>query len=49
MQQMLASLHLEGIVLSPEAMNDVKLFDAGQITKAEFIKRAISRAKTKSS
>ena len=46
-QQLLASLRLEGIELSPESMNDVRLFDTGKISKAEFIKRAIGRAQSK--
>jgi hypothetical protein len=49
MQQLLASLRLEGIELSPESMKDVELFDAGKITKAEFLKRAIGRAQAKPS
>lgn len=45
MRQFLASLRLEGIELSPESMADIKLFDAGQISKEELLKRAIERAK----
>ena len=48
MKQLVASLRLEGIELSSKSMHDVKLFDAGQITKEEFIKRAIGRAQTNS-
>lgn len=48
MRQLIASLHLEGIELSPESMTDVRLFDAGKLTKAEFLNRAIGRAQSKS-
>jgi hypothetical protein len=47
MQQLLASLKLEGIEISPESMSDVRLFDTGKISKEEFLKRAIGRAKFK--
>lgn len=48
MQQALASLHLEGIELTEEAMDDLRLFDIGQLSKVEVIKRALARAKIKS-
>ena len=46
MQQALASLRLEGIVLSDETLDDLKLFDAGQLSKEEVLKRVLARIKS---
>lgn len=43
--QSIASLQLEGIAVSKEMLDDLVLRDAGKITKEEFLKRAIERAK----
>ena len=43
MQQALASLRLEGIVLSDESLADLKLFDAGQLSKEEILNRLLTR------
>jgi hypothetical protein len=45
-KEAIASLGLEGIVLSPDVMKNVLLFDAGKISEEEFIKKAIERAKS---
>lgn len=45
MQQSLASLHLEGIELSKETISDLHLFDTGQLSKDDVLKRAIERAR----
>ena len=45
MRQSLASLRLEGIELSEEAMADLRLFDAGQLSKGDVLKQAIERAR----
>ena len=46
MQQALASLRLEGIVLSDETLDDLTLFDAGQLSKEELLKRVLARIKS---
>ncbi|MBY0544632.1 MAG: hypothetical protein K2Q14_03680 [Gammaproteobacteria bacterium] len=43
-RQTLASLHLESFVISDEIMEDIRLFDAGKITKQELLARALKRA-----
>ncbi|NNM59059.1 MAG: antitoxin VbhA family protein [Legionellales bacterium] len=45
MQQTLASLRLEGLTPDEASMHDIQLFDAGEIKKEEFLKRALARAK----
>lgn len=46
MQQALASLRLEGIVLSDETLSDLKLFDAGYLSKEEVLTRLLVRIKS---
>ena len=43
MQQALASLRLEGIVLSDETLSDLTLFDVGQLSKDEVLSRVLAR------
>lgn len=45
MQQIVASLRLEGIVLNFESMDNLSSFDQGKISK-KIIARALKRAKT---
>ena len=45
MQQTLASLRLEGLTPDEASMGDIRLFDAGEMTKEEFLSRALARAK----
>lgn len=45
MQQTLASLRLEGLIPDEASLRDIALFDAKEITKEEFLKRALARAK----
>ena len=46
MRQILASLRLESFTITEESMEDIRLFDAGKITKQEFLARALKRAKS---
>jgi hypothetical protein len=46
MQQALASLALEGIELPPESLEDIQKLDAGEMSKEEYLKRVIERAKS---
>ena len=43
-RQAIASLYLENIILSTEALDDIRAFDAGQLSKRDLIARAIQRA-----
>ena len=43
-QQAIASLYLEGIILSSDALDDIRAFDAGQLSKQDVIARAVGRA-----
>lgn len=43
LQQALASLRLEGIVLSKETINDLIRVDAGQLSKDEALNRVLAR------
>lgn len=45
-QQALASLSLEGIELSSDALRDVQKLDVGKMSKEDFLKSAIRRAKS---
>lgn len=48
LKESLASLALEGITPSKEAVDDAMLFSEGKISEKECIDRAIARAKDKS-
>ncbi|OAI46008.1 hypothetical protein AYO45_02000 [Gammaproteobacteria bacterium SCGC AG-212-F23] len=43
MQMTLASLHLEGIKLSPESIADLQLVEAGKLSKKEAVARILAR------
>lgn len=43
MKMTLASLHLEGIALSPESIADLKLVEAGKLSQKEAIARVLAR------
>ncbi len=45
MQQALASLHLEGVVLPETYLQDLAEYDAGNITKEECLKRILAHGK----
>ena len=45
MQQTLASLRLEELTPNEASMDDIRLFDAGEMTKEEFLSRALARPK----
>lgn len=45
-KRVLANLTLEGIYPSHEALEDMKLLDAGKLTKEQFFERALARAKS---
>lgn len=45
MQQALASLALEGITLSPEALTDLQLLDSGKMTEAQFLEKTLAIAR----
>ncbi len=45
MQQALASLHLEDVVLPETYLHDLAEYDAGHITKEECLKRILAHGK----
>lgn len=45
-QRAIASLKLEGINLSSDTLEDVQLYEAGMLSKDEFVARAVARAKS---
>lgn len=43
MKMTLASLHLEGVALSPESIADLQLVEAGKLSQKEAIARVLAR------
>lgn len=46
MQQVLASLALEGIIVTAESLRDIQLLDSGKMSKEEFLKKTLAIAKS---
>lgn len=44
LQQTVANLALEGVSLSQNSIDDLKLAETGQLTKQEFVNRLLARA-----
>jgi hypothetical protein len=47
LQQAIASLYLEGIILDAASITDLELLSSGKISTEEVMKRALARAKSK--
>lgn len=46
LKQALASLRLEGVILSKESIDDLKLAEDGKLTQEEFTARILNRVKS---